>query len=298
MNLEILVGPAVGALIGYCTNYIAVKMLFRPLKPIKILGKTLPFTPGIIPKGKNRLAKAIGNAVGNNLLTTDALKENLLSDEIKNNIERKLYDALENLKKNDSNMEEFFGDFIDGEKYHSTVEKIESLASAKIVKKIKEVDVGDIIAREAKISINSAISGSFFAAFVNDGLVDNLIKPIVSKVNDFITEKAPTVIHDKIHEEVEKLEGKSVGELTTRFVKSDEAVVKWIMRIYEIVIEKKIESIVSGINFSKIVQSKIDEMDVADVEEMLLQIMKKELNAIVNLGALIGFILGCINIFI
>ena len=34
--LEIIAGPAIGAVIGYCTNYIAVKMLFRPLKPIKI----------------------------------------------------------------------------------------------------------------------------------------------------------------------------------------------------------------------------------------------------------------------
>ena len=34
--LEIIAGPAIGAVIGYCTNYIAVKMLFRPLKPRKI----------------------------------------------------------------------------------------------------------------------------------------------------------------------------------------------------------------------------------------------------------------------
>ena len=50
--LEIIAGPAIGAVIGYCTNYIAVKMLFRPLKPIKIGNRTLPFTPGIIPKGQ------------------------------------------------------------------------------------------------------------------------------------------------------------------------------------------------------------------------------------------------------
>ena len=42
--LEIIAGPAIGAVIGYCTNYIAVKMLFRPLKPIKIGNRTLPFT--------------------------------------------------------------------------------------------------------------------------------------------------------------------------------------------------------------------------------------------------------------
>ena len=35
-----------------------------------------------------------------------------------------------------------------------------------------------------------------------------------------------------------------------------------------------------------------------ELEELVLSVMKKELNAIVNLGALIGFIIGILNIFI
>ncbi|MDD6065009.1 MAG: DUF445 family protein, partial [Firmicutes bacterium] len=50
--IQIFAGPAIGAVIGYCTNYVAVKMLFRPLKPIRIGKFTLPFTPGVIPKRK------------------------------------------------------------------------------------------------------------------------------------------------------------------------------------------------------------------------------------------------------
>ncbi|MEG0107985.1 MAG: DUF445 family protein, partial [Lachnospiraceae bacterium] len=57
-ELNWIAGPLIGAVIGYCTNYIAVKMLFRPLYPVKIGRFTLPFTPGMIPKGKERLAKA------------------------------------------------------------------------------------------------------------------------------------------------------------------------------------------------------------------------------------------------
>ena len=61
--LSMLSGPAVGAVIGYFTNYVEVKMLFHPKNPIKIGGYTLPFTPGMIPKRKKDLAKAIGRAV-------------------------------------------------------------------------------------------------------------------------------------------------------------------------------------------------------------------------------------------
>ena len=71
MWLKYLSGPVIGAVIGYCTNYIAVKMLFYPRKEIRIFGHRLPFTPGAIPKGKPRLAKAIGNIVGKSLVTKE-----------------------------------------------------------------------------------------------------------------------------------------------------------------------------------------------------------------------------------
>ena len=59
MDLTIIAGPLIGAVIGYFTNYLAVKMLFRPRREIKIGSKTLPFTPGVIQKGKPRLARCL-----------------------------------------------------------------------------------------------------------------------------------------------------------------------------------------------------------------------------------------------
>ncbi|MDP7742500.1 MAG: DUF445 family protein, partial [Lentisphaeria bacterium] len=38
--------PIVGAIIGALTNQIAIKMLFRPYRPIMIGSLTLPLTPG------------------------------------------------------------------------------------------------------------------------------------------------------------------------------------------------------------------------------------------------------------
>ena len=64
-------GPLVGAVIGYFTNFIAVKMLFHPHKPWMIGKFRVPFTPGIVPKRKDQLAHAIGDAVGNYLFTGD-----------------------------------------------------------------------------------------------------------------------------------------------------------------------------------------------------------------------------------
>lgn len=40
--LHYIAGPLLGAVIGYCTNWIAVKMLFKPLEPIKVLAGHSP----------------------------------------------------------------------------------------------------------------------------------------------------------------------------------------------------------------------------------------------------------------
>ena len=49
---------------------------------------------------------------------------------------------------------------------------------------------------------------------------------------------------------------------------------------------------------SLVVEERINAMQVEEVEELVLSIMNKELGAIVNLGAVIGFILGLINVII
>lgn len=62
--------PVVGAFIGYITNKVAIKMLFRPLKAWRILGIKVPMTPGVIPSKRYELAKNMGEMVGDHLLTS------------------------------------------------------------------------------------------------------------------------------------------------------------------------------------------------------------------------------------
>lgn len=78
MNIWHIVFPIlVGSIIGYCTNYIAIKMMFHPSKAVYIGKWQLPFTPGIIPKNQKRLANAVGDAVTSQLITKDAVVESI-----------------------------------------------------------------------------------------------------------------------------------------------------------------------------------------------------------------------------
>ncbi|NJM86483.1 MAG: DUF445 domain-containing protein [Hydrococcus sp. RU_2_2] len=70
----LIVPPVGGAIIGYFTNDIAIKMLFRPYKAIYIGKRKLPFTPGLIPANQERLAQRISDTIMGSLLTPEELQ--------------------------------------------------------------------------------------------------------------------------------------------------------------------------------------------------------------------------------
>ncbi|NEO46351.1 MAG: DUF445 domain-containing protein [Moorea sp. SIO4A3] len=74
-NLFLLfVPPIAGGIIGYFTNDLAIKMLFRPYRPIYIRKRQLPFTPGLIPRNQERLAKRVADTIMGSLLTPKELQ--------------------------------------------------------------------------------------------------------------------------------------------------------------------------------------------------------------------------------
>lgn len=76
--VKLLLLAAVGGFIGWITNYIAIKLLFRPYKPVKLLfGYKLQ---GVIPARKPELAVSIGNVIEKQLLAPEEILTNLVSD--------------------------------------------------------------------------------------------------------------------------------------------------------------------------------------------------------------------------
>ena len=77
----------IGAAIGGVTNHLAIKMLFRPYKAIYIKNWRLPFTPGLIPKRRDELAKQLGLTVVNYLLTPETFRKKFFSKDIQDKVE-------------------------------------------------------------------------------------------------------------------------------------------------------------------------------------------------------------------
>ena len=65
---------------------------------------------------------------------------------------------------------------------------------------------------------------------------------------------------------------------------------------YRGAVKSAVPALIDRINVSGMIEEKVNDMSNEQLEELVLSVMKHELNLIVNLGALIGLILGCLNL--
>lgn len=93
MNYNILLPPLVGAVIGWFTNYVAIKLLFRPHKPFDILGYRVQ---GVIPKRRKEIARSMARAIEKELLSSEDLAKALGGISWEKEVEKTVEDAVEN----------------------------------------------------------------------------------------------------------------------------------------------------------------------------------------------------------
>lgn len=83
--IRILILAIIGGAIGYITNVVAIKLIFRPILPVKIPILNIEIL-GLIPKRKKDIAKNIGEVIEEELISIDEILENVITEEDKENI--------------------------------------------------------------------------------------------------------------------------------------------------------------------------------------------------------------------
>lgn len=86
-----------GSLAGGVTNRVAITMLFHPYRPPRIFGRTVGWLQGAVPKNQSRMARTIGNTVGNTLLTPGDVAAELKDERLRRAFEEQLEGLVEGL---------------------------------------------------------------------------------------------------------------------------------------------------------------------------------------------------------
>ena len=291
--LRTISGPLIGALIGYFTNFIAVKMLFFPKHEVRVFGKRLPFTPGAIPKGRKRLARKAGDVIANRLITKEAVVSRMTEPEFEN----AMVDRIESL------FTQSIGDMVANagyseEKSAQMKEKIVASMTESIVNSAKNIDFEQLVRDKGIAMIKQKLAGSLIGAFVSDSMLNNFVTPIASALRDYVETDGRDLVREQVAVKVEHLFGHSPESLLQRVDIQHEQIQRVIRNKYWAIAEEGVDRILKKINVSDIVAEAIDAMSVDELEEMVLSVMKKEFDMIVNLGAIIGFVLGLLNLVV
>ncbi len=175
--MKILVPVFVGAIIGYFTNWLAIKMLFRPHYEKRIMGIKIPFTPGLIPKERERIAKSIGETVGVYLLSPETIVESLSNKGTDKEIKSWLESKINKLKENQQSIKEILTNFL-GEDYDKIIKKVEGKLINIIISQIRGEKFISLISKSIEDKVNDLDTESIY------GLVDKKLKGFILQLSN------------------------------------------------------------------------------------------------------------------
>lgn len=190
---------------GYGAAWLAVRMLFRPRRPIKFLGITV-FPQGMIPRHRERLANAIGKAVGDELVSQETVLEELFSKGFLREKIQKMVDSYTN-------------EFLSNE-YPSLIESLPENLRQPVLDAIDslEIKIGGYI----ETVINSEETVESVQKFVESRVDETLTQTVAeaftdetyNKLLNFAETRARTIVREPILEEkIKKFIGKRVDDL-------------------------------------------------------------------------------------
>ena len=298
MDIKIFLAPVIGAVIGYITNDIAIKMLFHPRKALYIGRWQVPFTPGLIPKEKNRVARSVGNVVSTRLLSSDVILDTLTSDEMIGKIRRALENIIEKNRDNDSTVEEVMEKISPKEVTNRIISDLKEELTVLIYKKLVDFKFGENISKMTLQKMKEKMDMSLFAiisAMIDDNMINSISQSIGEHIDNIIADNSEEIIRDLIDVEMDKLKNEKISVLIQKYDNKIPLLIDFIISIYEKIIKNDLTQIMHELNLAKIVEDRISTFDVMELENMIFGIMDKELKAIVYFGALLGFLMGFIN---
>ena len=271
--IHVLSGPVIGAVIGYCTNYIAVKMLFRPLRPVHLFGRQLPFTPGIIPKGQARLARAIGGVVGDTLLTEEDLQQMLLTEEVQNQLRISLDNLLR--EKEEVSLKELCLRFTDETVYETGRAVMQEKLTDVVADRVLDMGLGEIISQKVLEAVRQKVSGSLLGMMISGDMLDSFAEPIRSSVDRYLEGNVSALLAPQVSRLWSETEEKNLGEVDQSLREANIDLTEIVMQGYKKLVAAKAADLLGMLHLGNVAEDKVMSLEPEELEKLVMSVMKK-----------------------
>lgn len=296
MMWDVILAPVVGGIIGYITNDLAIKMLFHPYKPIYIGKFHVPFTPGLIPSQKERIAKGLGNVIGGQLLNRETILKEALNPETEAKVRAKISEFLNQQISSEESVHDKLLKVTDEEKIAEVSAKTLESCTEFAVRKLESAHIGEIIAEEIIKELYDKVKNGPLGFFVDASMLSGFKGTIAAFIDRKALEKGPDLVREKLSEMGAGILNRPVNEMLSPYQDKVEGLTDKIMVLYREILTNKLDDILKAIEIDGIVERKIASFDAQMLEKLIFGIMRKELKAIVYLGAALGFLMGFVNL--
>ncbi|MDR3020398.1 MAG: DUF445 family protein [Treponema sp.] len=298
--------PIAGAIIGYVTNTIAIKMLFRPLKEIRVFGIRLPFTPGLLPKQRKKLAVSIGSMVERELLTPDIIRLRLTRDEVRKEIREALsHFTASILEKNPSDLMDT-GEISLASAVPSVIEKLYPGFTSAVMDFLDRNETRREFESKGRILLRSVFDklNSFQRIFLSAAQYDLTLEEKMPEIIDELVFGIENLLNDN---NVKMTLINSVSGSFSRLSSGQDKTIAMLLdinennkkRLDDFLFEKlmntadsQIEFLLSSIDIKTLVSDRIDSLDMLRVERIILDVMADQFKWINIFGGILGFLIG------
>ena len=266
IGLTYIARPLIGAVIGYITNDIAIRMLFRPRRAKYIFGFRLPFTPGLIPKEKARIAASIGEAVSKNLMNREVLEKTLLSDDITGKLAAAFDDFVAGLKTNTEPVGQLLARYLAPADTEALRSEIVSSLADRINHAVVAADLGPEIASMAIGHVADKLRGGVPGILGADKLVATLIGPIekllAKHISEMVEANSRQMAASLIDEQTAAFMDMPVNSLVDRHQRHIAFVRGRLLSVYRRAVAEQLPKAMEAVDISNMIEQRINEMDV------------------------------------
>jgi uncharacterized membrane-anchored protein YjiN (DUF445 family) len=277
--------PLAGAFIGFLTNVLAIRMLFRPLKAVRIFGIRLPFTPGILPRERRRLADSIGRMVERELLTPEILRERFADQEFREKCRRGLTVYTGRLPV----------------LFNQLAEKMYPLAWQGLIEFLYEPDIHVRLEAQGHAFIDNTVFmlPPLQRLLVTSGQFDRSLHDKMPKIIDELIQRLEILGNDEgfrkeiiSHASDKLFGGEAFGAAAGEENSLEDRIIEKLFKA----LESQAENILEAIDVRNLVSRRIDSLDMLQVERIILDVMADQFKWIDIFGGLLGFFIGLFQV--
>ena len=176
-------------------------------------------------------------------------------------------------------------------------EQLQSALSNFLKNKIVEAKLGGVIIDAGIETLKEKEGVNRLASFIfDDSSIRDIRNMFAEKIDGMIASKAPKIIETELEKAKTDILQIQISDLYEKYKDKTDDIVDYIVNLYKNLLESNLEKLLAAVNIQQIVIEKINSFDAVELENMIFGIMKRELKAIVYLGAMLGFLMGFINL--